>query len=315
MLEEVQHKAEQLLDRHYVPPQRYGTAFHLTPPFSDVRAIPSLLGRSFPAAESSHLSAEVISHLEETINDQDPYLLSQIGYISTLASHVLIVQPGQEMTLQLPTSSLAWMFLGEGAQLTIEQVIAGEELALPRLFIWQQAASHFTYWGVRANNNFLSERMEIRLVGQGATARVRHLTFGSGRQQSDLEVVAYHEAPQTQSDLIVRTAAAEKHTAIYRGLIDIAENAKGSKGYQSGRALLLSRTAAVDNLPELAIKTNDVQCSHGVTTTHIDDESLFYMRSRGISYEQARELAVQGFYHDKLDIPSDLAHSLAKVFV
>jgi len=136
---------------------------------------------------------------------------------------------------------------------------------------------------------------------------------GSNAGQSDIEVQVFHEARQTVSDLVVRSAAADKHVAVYRGLIDIAEHAGGSKGYQSGRALLLSRTAVVDNLPELAIKTNDVQCSHGVTTTHIDDEALFYMRSRGLSQNAARQMAMTGFFHDKLSVPQAMGEKLEEI--
>lgn len=324
-----QQFAAALLEENHVPPQRYGTAFHLTSPWQDVREInPFLASHSFNVASFDALGQEEKDSIFTTITGADPYLLWLIAHIDTVPARIVRVEEGQTMQLNVEGSELMWVFLAKDAKLLIEQNIVSEELALPRTFVWQKAGSEFTYWGLRAENTFLSERLQVQLLGEGAAAHVRHLTYGgkpashpggiqitghppgSNAGQADIEVSAFHMARQTMSDLVVRSAAADRHVAMYRGLIDIAENAGGSKGYQSGRALLLSRTAVVDNLPELAIKTNDVQCSHGVTTTHIDDEALFYMRSRGLSQNAARGLALTGFYHDKLEIPPLLAQDL-----
>jgi Fe-S cluster assembly protein SufD len=217
------------------------------------------------------------------------------------------------MDLELNGSLVTFVWLRAGARLNLTQNVLNESLGISRLFVWQGENSSLTSWGLRAGNAFLSERMEVYLQGLGASAALRHLTVGADKSQADMAVRVYHQAPQTVSDLTVRTAAAGKHVAVYRGLIDIDERGKGSKGYQSGRALLLNRGAVVDMLPELAIKTNDVQCSHGVTTTHIDEAALFYMRSRGLPVAEARRLAMTGFFHDMLEIPEKLSVQLEEV--
>lgn len=315
--EGLRQKAASLLEIHYVPPQRYGTAFHLTPPIGDVREIrnrkleiknnsDSQISKDFEG-----LSEGERKKIFETVTEKDPYLLWQIANVDSVAARVLRVQEGQVIDVKIDTSGLLYVFLENDARLTLEHNVANNELAISRVFVWQKAGSNFIYWGLRAGNDFLTERMQVNLVGQGAMAKVHHLTFGRGKQQSDIQVSAYHLAPKTESFLAVRTAAVDKHVSVYRGLIDIDETAKGSVGYQQGRALLLSRGAVVDNLPELAIRTNDVRCSHGVNTTHIDDAALFYMRSRGLDRAQGRQLAVRGFYHDTMDIPAKMAHQLS----
>lgn len=315
--EDLQEKAAILLELHHIPPQRYGTAFHLTPPFIDVREISptsvNLRGvkNSKVVKDFGGLSDSERKWIFETVTEKDPYLLWQIVNVDSVAARVLNIQEGQTMDVKIEAEGLLFVFLGKDAQLTLEHSVANNELAINRVFVWQEAGSNFNYWGLRSGNDFLTERVQVNLIGRGAVATVRHLTFGKDKQQSDIEVSAYHAAPQTESSLAVRTAAADKHVSVYRGLIDIDERAKGSVGYQQGRALLLSRKAVVDNLPELAIRTNDVKCSHGVNTTHIDDAALFYMRSRGLDRAQARQLAVRGFYHDTMDIPAKMAHELS----
>lgn len=71
--------------------------------------------------------------------------------------------------------------------------------------------------------------------------------------------------------------------------------------------------AIVDFLPELAIKTNDVKCSHGITMTHLDDAALFYLRSRGLAVPTARQLATRGFFHHQLTLPPKVAALLEDV--
>lgn len=313
--DDLRQKATALLEENHVPPQRYGTAFHLTLPFSDVRELPPsrYIRKEVHTRVLEDLSEENQQQILKTITNPDPYLLWMVSHADQLPVQIINVSPGQKVDAAVSGPELLWIFLEEGSQLTLEQTVTGNEIGINRVFVWQKTDSHFTYWGLRANNSFLTDQMRVQLEGAYASVQVRHLTFGYAKQQSDMEVAAYHQAPQTESNLLVRTAAADKHVSIYRGLIDIAETAKGSKGYQSGNALLLSRKAVVDNLPELAIRTNDVQCSHGVNTTHIDDAALFYIRSRGLSREAARQLAITGFYHDKMDIPHSLSSSLASI--
>ena len=309
---ELRERAQFLLQTHFSPAGRYGTAFHLTSPFSDLRtlALDSFGVRELASPDFSLLSDFERGQILELLDGSDPYLLWYLAHADKLPVQVLVVPAGQTMDLELNGSLVTFVFLQAEAKLNLIHNVLNESLGISRLFVWQSEASSLSSWGLRAGNSFLSERVEVYLQGLGASALVRHLTVGTEKQQADMAVRVYHQAPQTTSDLVVRTAAAGKHVAVYRGLIDIDERGKGSKGYQSGRALLLNRGAVVDMLPELAIKTNDVQCSHGVTTTHIDEAALFYMRSRGLPVAQARRLAMTGFFHDMLEIPQSLAAQL-----
>lgn len=311
---DLQIKAQALLGRYHSAPARYGTAFHITPPFPDVRDLAVERKPLLGSFSVDALSLKEQEKIDQVVNNEDPYLLWYMTHLNSLPGRVIRVEDGQVMTIQSKGAELLFCFVGKGASLSLQQIITEEKLAVSRLFIWQEEKSEFTFWGVRSKNVFSQERVRVNLMGRGARANIRHLTFGSGRDQSDIEVQVYHQARETQSDMIVRSAAVEKNVSIYRGLIDIDEKAKGSNGYQQARALLLSSGAVVDNLPELAIRTNDVQCSHGVNTTHIDEAALFYMRARGISESEARRLTLTGFYHDMIDIPQEL-HAQLEGFI
>ena len=87
---------------------------------------------------------------------------------------------------------------------------------------------------------------------------------------------------------------------MFQGRIHIAPDAQQTEGHQLHRALLLSDRAEVDVKPELEIFADDVKCSHGAASGELDEEQLFYMRSRGIDAEEARRMLVEAFLDDAL---------------
>ncbi|MEK6903808.1 MAG: Fe-S cluster assembly protein SufD [Nanoarchaeota archaeon] len=133
------------------------------------------------------------------------------------------------------------------------------------------------------------------LNGQGAIVTSKSLLKGAGEQCFDICAEAIHNAPSTKSNLQTRTIVDGKARAIYRGLIKIQQNATNCEGLQRDDVLILSEDARADTVPNLEISNNDVKCSHSATMTHIDDEKLFYLTSRGISEKKGKELLVEGF--------------------
>lgn len=311
MIPQLQQRARAILAANFTPPQRYGTAFHVTPPFTDVRELPGAVG-NFDQAQWENLSDEDQLRILN-INLSDPYLAWQVANVAAVAGKIIHVASGQSQQLAVSGAGLYWIVLDEGAQLAIEDQIMDSDVILRRMFVWQKASSRLVFTGLRGQTNFLNEKLQVELLGSEAETEIRHLTYGQEKEQFDIAVEVFHRSPHTTSRLQVRTAAAGKHKAIYRGLIDVDQAAGGTNGYQSGQALLLSRQAVVDQLPKLAIRTNDVRCSHGVTTTHLDDLALFYLRSRGLAEVQAGKLAITGFFHHQLDIPANIRESLEHV--
>ena len=147
----------------------------------------------------------------------------------------------------------------------------------------------------------MRDTTHVVLEEPGATVRTRTLFAGSQSHQFDLSVTAEHRAPRTVSDLRTRGVLDGKAQAVVRGLVRVAQRAHGADGYQRIDTLLLAPTAEVDPVPTLEINTNDVRCTHGVTTGHVNPEQLFYLQSRGTSEETARALLVDGFMRDVTD--------------
>ncbi|MFP4069968.1 MAG: Fe-S cluster assembly protein SufD [Opitutales bacterium] len=156
---------------------------------------------------------------------------------------------------------------------------------------------------------------QTRIEGPGADVKMYSLTVAEETQEFDQRTYQIHNAPNAVSDLLYKNALLDKARTIFSGLIKVAEGAQQTDAYQTNRNLLLDPTAEANALPGLEILANDVKCSHGATTGHVDEEELFYMMSRGIPKREAMQLMVFGFFEEviqKVD-SEELAENLREL--
>jgi Fe-S cluster assembly protein SufD len=138
-------------------------------------------------------------------------------------------------------------------------------------------------------------RMETKLAGQGAEARVTGAYATRGRQHIDFDTTQEHAAPNTTSDLAFRGVLTGRSTAVWKGNIIVDPGAQKTDAFQESRNLLLSKRAHADAIPGLEIQANDVRCTHAAAVAQVDPEQLFYLRSHGLDVDVARRLVVEGF--------------------
>jgi Fe-S cluster assembly protein SufD len=122
------------------------------------------------------------------------------------------------------------------------------------------------------------------------------LVLAEERQQFDYRTLQGHRSPNTRSDLLFKAALDDQSHASYTGVIVIDRGAQRSDAYQANRNLLLNEGARADTEPMLEIEADDVRCTHGATVGPIDEEQLFYARSRGLQVDAASRLIVEGFF-------------------
>ena len=125
--------------------------------------------------------------------------------------------------------------------------------------------------------------------------------LGNDEQLFDQRTIQVHEAPHCTSNLLCKNVLRNEAKSIFSGLIKVDEEAQHTDAYQTNRNLLLSSEAEADSLPGLEILANEVKCSHGATTSRIDPQELFYLRSRGIPTVEAEKLIALGFLGESLD--------------
>ena len=109
-----------------------------------------------------------------------------------------------------------------------------------------------------------------------------------------------HLAAHTTSHQLVKGVLDGSSRGAFQGQIHIEPNAQQTEGYQLHRALLLSDNAEVDCKPELEIFADDVKCSHGATSGDLDKEQLFYMQTRGIALDDAKQILIEAYLNEAL---------------
>jgi Fe-S cluster assembly protein SufD len=137
-------------------------------------------------------------------------------------------------------------------------------------------------------------------AGPGSDARALGLFFASGAQHFEHRTVARHEAPQAYSNLLYKGALKDTAHTVFFGNLIVPPGAPGTDAYQTNRNLVLNKGARADTIPFLEIETAEVKCSHAGAVGRVDEEHLFYLRSRGVPESVAKRLIVLGFFQEVL---------------
>lgn len=192
----------------------------------------------------------------------------------------------------------------------IELVVeSGANLRFVELQSWGEHVWNFTHerarverdanldWIFGALGSQLTKNFsDLDLVGPGAMGRMSGFYFADSNQHLDLDTQQNHLAHHTTSDLLYKGALRDHSRSVWQGMIYVAPGAQKTDGYQANRNLVLSEQARADSIPGLEILADDVRCTHGATVGKIDADQVFYLRSRGIPYQEAERLIVEGFF-------------------
>src|SRR5437667_8579728 len=134
-----------------------------------------------------------------------------------------------------------------------------------------------------------------RLVGEGARSNLLAVAVAHGKQEFDARTLQDHVSPHTASDLLYKNALDDRARTTFGGLIRVEPHAHFTDAYQKVRNLLLSEDAEANSMPGLEILADNVRCSHGATSGQMDENEMFYLRTRGIPVSVAQRLIVTGF--------------------
>jgi Fe-S cluster assembly protein SufD len=160
-----------------------------------------------------------------------------------------------------------------------------------------RVARDAVYGAHLANSGASLSRLTLRLTlkEQGARAELSGVSVLSGELHADVTTEVHHAAGLTNSIQLFKNAVGGSGRAVYQGKVTVAEGANGSDSRQTAKALLLGERAEADIKPELEILADDVKCAHGAAVGDLDQDMLFYLRSRGIPETDARDLLVHAF--------------------
>ena len=138
-------------------------------------------------------------------------------------------------------------------------------------------------------------KLDVKLAGEGAEANIYGAYVCGGDERVKISVDMHHDLPHCNSRQLFKGIAGGTSRVDFYGKIIVAQDAQRTEAYQENHNILLTDGAKVDTKPQLEIYADDVKCSHGATIGRLNEEEQFYMRSRGISLEDAKVLQMISF--------------------
>ncbi len=147
--------------------------------------------------------------------------------------------------------------------------------------------------------------LRVDLNGEGAGFSLNGVCISPSDERVGFRVELHHNVPRCSSSQLFKNIVGGSARSDFYGRIVVAQDAQKTEAYQANHNLLLSDAARVDTEPQLEIYADDVKCSHGATVGKLNEDEQFYMRSRGISLEEARFLQMISFVSPVFDIVPD----------
>ena len=189
-----------------------------------------------------------------------------------------------EIEAQSPTTAHVWNVsarLGRDARLAHTRVVGG--------------------LGTGLGAGLARAELDVRLDDEGAEATLDGLLLADGTRHVDVQTHMDHAKPNGTSRQLYKCILADRATTAFGGQVQVRAGAQKTNARQSNHNLLLSDTAVADAKPELEILADDVKCAHGATVGQLDEDALFYLRSRGIAPDEARAMLVRAFAGEVAD--------------
>ena len=156
-----------------------------------------------------------------------------------------------------------------------------------------------------AGSNFLKNEINCNLRGNYSSAFVNGVFSLMNNQHHEIRTIINHLTENTKSYQLIKSVLGKDSKSAYQGKIFVNSKAQKTDGYQLSKALLLDETSEFNAKPELEIYADDVKCSHGSASGNLDENSIFYLMSRGLSYQQSKELLINGFILDVIEKITD----------
>jgi Fe-S cluster assembly protein SufD len=156
-----------------------------------------------------------------------------------------------------------------------------------------------------SGSNFFKNEINCNLKGEHSSAFINGIFSLKDDKHHEIRTVINHLTENTKSYQLIKSVLEQSSKAVYQGKIFVNAKAQKTDGYQLSKAILLSEESEFNAKPELEIYADDVKCSHGSASGSLNDESIFYLMSRGLSYQQSRELLINGFLLDVVEKITD----------
>ncbi len=162
-------------------------------------------------------------------------------------------------------------------------------------------AANFENFILSYSSSFFKSDIECELQSNHSSGFINGAIYVSDNQHHEIKTNINHIGETTKSYQKIKSVLNKNSKAVFQGKIHVDKNAQKTNGYQLSKSILLDENSEFDSKPELEIYADDVKCSHGSTSGNLDENSIFYLMSRGLNESQAKKLLIKGFLTDTIE--------------
>jgi len=195
------------------------------------------------------------------------------------------------------TNTVTEIFVKENARLDYVKIQSRTNgyAHIGNVFVTQQGDSRFNAWTVTFGGDLIRNNLNVTLDGENCETLLYGLYVLSGNDHVDNHITVDHARPRCHSNQLYKGILNGSASGVFCGRILVRKDAQKTNAFQANRNILLSGQATVNSKPQLEIFADDVKCTHGATTGQMDEEAVFYMRSRGIDEKHAKNILHHAF--------------------
>lgn len=214
-----------------------------------------------------------------------------------VCDHTMEEQPAFAVT------QVCEVFVGNNASFDLYELeeSSSNTIRLSSCYVKQGSSSRVMIDNITLINGFTRNNFYVSLEGEYGENHLYGMAITDEEKQVDNATCIEHKVPHCQSDELFKYILDDKSIGVFSGKIIVDPDAQKTQAYQNNKNLSMSKDSRMFAKPQLEIYADDVKCSHGLTTGQLDENALFYMRSRGIPEEEARLLLKFAFTHDIID--------------
>lgn len=270
----------------------------------------------FTTVNTSYFHEGVFIHIPKKIKLEKPIHIINVNTKNNVVSNIrvlVVADSFSEVSIvqsfasvnaaECLTNCVTEVFVRDNAKVVIDKVQVEEpnNNLICTIQVDQKDNSTFKINTATVSGDFVRNGINIDVDGENCTSEMNGLYMQKGIQHVDNHTKVSHLKPNCTSFELYKGVLRDKSTGVFNGKVIVELDAQKIEAYQQNKNILLSKEATMNAKPELEIFADDVKCSHGTTTGQFDDEAVFYLQTRGIGKESAKNLLVEAFADEVLD--------------
>jgi len=273
---------------------------------------------SFVALNTAFMHNGIVINIKKDKSIKKPFFLlfvstgenesiltqSRILFEAQENSKAMVIESFQSIHSDKDLNNIVAEFhLGENARVEHIKIQNQSESSfhISNLFAKLEKNSYLNTLDINLGGKITRNSLFTKLAGEGSECVLNGVYSGSGTQHIDNRTVIEHEKPHCLSTETYKGIVGDKARGVFNGKIHVYPEAQKTNAIQNNSGLLLSDNASIDTKPQLEIYADDVRCTHGATIGQLDEDALFYLRSRAIDFQQAKKMLINAFAGEVID--------------